>query len=80
MSKQFPECPQKGDACVFVESDVASTCVYFPPRYNRAGVNLNPDRNRSSWTVICEVCGNQWEASKIGDDDPVFQLLNEDQP
>ena len=34
-----------------------STLMYFPPRYDERGQNINPDRNILTFEWRCEKCG-----------------------
>ena len=60
--KEIPcDTPNK---CVFNVGPGSSTCLYFPPSYNRAGENLNPDGNTMSYSVGCSACGKGWFVSE----------------
>lgn len=50
--------------CRFSIHGMSETCAYYPPQYDKNGVNQNPDRNIQTSHVACSVCGKQWRASK----------------
>jgi len=52
------------DKCIFTESPSMSTFMYYPPRYNRKGENLNPDGNTTTSTIGCETCGKRFTQSQ----------------
>lgn len=65
MSERFPPCPEGREDCIFEESGWRMTTdMYFPPRYDQSGKNLNPDGNISSWPTRCTVCGRSWQATE----------------
>lgn len=37
-----------------------TTCMYYPPVYDKHGNNTNPDGNITSGLVSCNVCDKQW--------------------
>lgn len=41
-----------------------TTCMYYPPVYDKHGNNTNPDGNITSGSVACNVCNKQWGYSK----------------
>jgi len=50
--------------CRFVEEGPSlSTDVYYPPVYDKHGVNVNPDGNITSGTIRCTVCNKSWAYS-----------------
>jgi hypothetical protein len=44
MKNSNPECPRED--CRFSYSPGRATLAYYPPVYDKNGVNTNPDRNR----------------------------------
>jgi hypothetical protein len=61
-TKQFenpnPDCINE---CNFIPSDCGTvTNMYFPPRYDKNGVNTNPDGNIHTSFVSCGTCGKKW--------------------
>lgn len=63
----FPSC-DTGAKCAFAVGPGVSTAAYYPPVYDRNGVNMNPDRNLVEQDVRCVTCGKQWtRRSKVGD-------------
>ncbi len=49
MKNPNPECPRED--CRFTESDGVSTLAYYPPIYDKNGVNINWDRNKVRFSV-----------------------------
>ena len=52
------KCPHCG-ASHYMESGGISTCVYYPPIW-KDGVNINPDRNKSTIHCKCLNCGEEF--------------------
>jgi hypothetical protein len=48
--------------CRFSTSFGMTTMMYYPPVYDKHGVNLNPDMNSTSTTVNCSVCNKSWSS------------------
>lgn len=46
--------------CRFTYSGGNTTCLYYPPVYDKHGNNLNPDGNVTSGSVKCSVCNKEW--------------------
>lgn len=64
--KQMPECPRAD--CQFTESMSRSTLAYYPPVYDKNGVNINPDGNTTTSTLNCLTCGKWWSCiSQLGE-------------
>lgn len=56
-----PTCDKE---CVFIPSDCGTvTDMYFPPRYDKNGVNLNPDGNIFTSSISCQTCGKKWKST-----------------
>jgi len=53
-----PECSRED--CKFITFGVRSTLVAYIPIYDKNGVNINPNRNTTSFTVDCLSCGKIW--------------------
>lgn len=53
------KCPKCGKSYYTVGHSY-STCVYYQPVY-KDGVNINPDRNKSTTSYTCCECGHRWE-------------------
>ena len=51
------------DKCQFTIGPMSTTCMYYPPSYNRKGENLNPDGNVTSGRGQCTTCGKQFSIS-----------------
>ncbi len=60
----YPECPRgTPNDCRFSSSGGSTTLAYYPPSVDRNGVNHNPDRNVTTETTTCTVCGSVWATS-----------------
>ena len=46
--------------CRFVYGPTMTTCMYYPPVYDKHGNNINPDMNSTSGAVDCNVCKKHW--------------------
>jgi len=46
--------------CRIEQSPGSSTLMYYPPVYDKYGVNINPDRNITTYHMFCRVCNNTW--------------------
>jgi hypothetical protein len=60
MNNPNPNCEKD---CRFHYGVSVTTCMYYPPVYDKHGNNLNPDGNISSGEVSCSVCGKSWISS-----------------
>ena len=60
-----PDKDCRGD-CRFVESGGMTTLAYYPPIYDKNGVNTNPDMNRTYGTTRCIECGRVWDSVSQG--------------
>jgi hypothetical protein len=61
-----PDCER--DHCQFICGGGTSTLVYYIPTYDKNGVNINPDRNTTTFTVECIVCNTKWRgATQLGE-------------
>lgn len=58
MTKLTPECPRED--CRFLYGGGHTTLTYYPPIYDKNGVNTNPDRNTTTSTLNCLTCGKMW--------------------
>ena len=58
MKNPNPECPRED--CKFTIFGGETTCMGFEPIYDKNGVNINPDRNTTYFTVNCLSCGKMW--------------------
>jgi hypothetical protein len=59
MKNPNPECPRED--CRFSYSPGRATLAYYPPTYDKNGVNTNPDKNTTNFGVECFTCGKMWE-------------------
>jgi rubredoxin len=55
------KCPQCGKN-YFTDSAGYTTLAYYPPTY-KDGVNINPDRNTTSFRRHCQNCGYSFDIS-----------------
>jgi len=46
--------------CRIQESGGSTTCMYFPPIYDKYGNNINPDGNITTYHMKCSTCGTSW--------------------
>ena len=56
-----PLCPHCGES-YYRENYSMTTCVYYPPIY-KDGVNINPDRNKTTTYCTCMNCGKDFSFS-----------------
>ena len=61
MKTPNPECPRED--CRFIDYPGSSTLAYYPPIYDKNGVNTNPDRNISTFRIECLTCGKMWKGT-----------------
>jgi hypothetical protein len=54
--------------CKFEHHGVTQTLCYYPPVYDKNGVNTNPDRNSQDGGVSCRTCGKLWRIHKLACD------------
>lgn len=51
--------------CRFQEAGpTVTTCMYYPPVYDKHGNNTNPDGNITSGGLKCVVCNRMWSYSR----------------
>lgn len=55
--------PCDGD-CRFQTGLSSSTLVYYPPIYDKDGINTNPDRNIVTTKIDCTVCSKKFSVSE----------------
>lgn len=63
MTNPYPECPQTD--CRFYFGPSMQTLAYYPPIYDKNGVNINPDGNTTSFNVECLTCSKQWRGQTL---------------
>ena len=52
------------DDCMITEDGPGmSTMAYYPPIYNKQGINTNPDMNTTTHPRRCLSCGKSWTES-----------------
>jgi hypothetical protein len=51
-------CPHCGES-YYAENNMTSTCVYYQPIW-KDGVNINPDRNKTTVHCTCMSCGKEF--------------------
>ena len=56
--KLLPCCPHCGES-YYMEKYSSTTAVYYPPIY-KDGVNINPDRNKTTTHCTCMNCGKDF--------------------
>lgn len=44
--------------------NLGTTCVDYPPIYDKYGNNINPDRNTTTYHYECGNCGKTWDEVK----------------
>lgn len=49
--------------CRFTKGLSMTTMAYYPPVYDKNGVNVNPDGNTTTCTVTCSTCNKKWTTS-----------------
>lgn len=49
--------------CRFHIGTAMTTCMYYPPVYDKHGNNLNPDGNSTYGDMSCSVCNRRWSYS-----------------
>ena len=55
-----PECKDCDKTCAIQFNYGMTTAMYFPPIYNKFGVNINPDGNKTTGWCMCTTCTKQW--------------------
>lgn len=59
----IPVCPHCKKPTERVGNVGMKTCMYFPPVYDKNGVNTNPDRNTITSTWHCNECGKDYKTA-----------------
>ena len=59
-----PDCMR--DDCMITVQSQQTTTAYYPPTYNKAGANVNSDRNKTIQEVRCLSCGKNWKKEYYG--------------
>jgi hypothetical protein len=70
MKNPNPECPRED--CKFIESGGTETLAYYPPVYDKNGVNINWNKNKVRFIVDCLSCGKKW-SGKIYMDEITYE-------
>ncbi len=70
-----PDC-ERND-CQFICGGGTSTLVYYIPTYDKNGVNINPDRNTTTFTVECIVCNTKWRGATQLDETTYEEVKND---
>lgn len=55
------ECRDCDKNCAVQFTGGMTTAMYFPPIYNKFGVNINPDGNSTTGQCMCTTCMKQWK-------------------
>lgn len=61
MSMVPPDARRCDKNCLFQFSGGVTTCAYYPPIYDKFGVNVNPDGNITSGECACITCNKKWQ-------------------
>lgn len=63
--------------CRFQEDGfTVTTCMYFPPVYDKNGNNTNPDGNTTSGKLKCTVCNRRWSFSRRYGETSYQEIVN----
>lgn len=54
-----PDC-MRDDCMITSNGPGMSTMAYYPPVYNKEGINTNPDMNITTTPQRCLSCGKTW--------------------
>lgn len=57
------KCPNNCKPVRIMEGSSLRTLVYYPRILNEKGVNINPDKNTTTTTFTCQICGCRWTQS-----------------
>lgn len=60
MKNPNPDCQLD---CRFHDLGSMTTCMYFPPVFDKHGNNVNPDGNTTTSSVRCSVCDKTWTST-----------------
>ncbi|HWY09831.1 MAG TPA: hypothetical protein VN026_00830 [Bacteroidia bacterium] len=61
MTGSVPQCPYCKKPTIRTQSGMNTvTAMYYPPRYDENGNNINPDRNTRTSGWHCEGCGKDY--------------------
>lgn len=63
----------KGD-CLIMEVVTFTTAAYYPVFYCKNGININPDRNRTTTEYNCKNCNRRWRHIHQGGDSEIVEL------
>ena len=75
----IPQCPYcKRPTKRTVAGASIVTCAYYPPAYNEAGINTNPDRNVHTQSYHCYECNNNYIVKGNGVDGFCYAGLSMD--
>ena len=69
MTNPNPECPRED--CRILNHGGSTTLAYYPPIYDKNGVNINPDKNITTSILECLTCGKMWKC-KTQLDEPTY--------
>lgn len=61
MNNLNPECHRED--CKFSRGMESTTLAYYPPIYDKNGININPDMNTSTFCISCITCGKIWKGT-----------------
>lgn len=60
--------------CRFTSGVSSVTDLYYPPVYDKDGVNINPDSNTTSTQYHCGVCGKTWSVKTTRGENSIMLL------
>jgi ribosomal protein L37AE/L43A len=63
-TNNIPMCPKCNKPTYRTIGMAITTTAYYPPIYDKNGVNTNPDRNKTKTLWKCLECGNEWYEEK----------------
>ena len=75
MKNPNPECPRED--CRFAYGGGSTTLAYYQPIYDKNGVNINPDRNTTTFEVSCGSCGRMWVGKTCMDETTYEEVKND---
>ncbi len=59
-TNNVPICPHCDEPTERTQGMSSTTCMYFPPRYDENGINVNPDRNITTTNWKCNKCNQDY--------------------
>lgn len=59
----IPQCPHCNKPTKRTGGMTTVTAMYFPPIYDKNGINTNPDKNRRTSFWTCQECNKDYRTS-----------------